>query len=77
MHCGKVLMLLRKFKNKSQTYVAEKMNKTQQWISQLEKRKHLNGKELDNILKALNSTCEEWNKFKRGLFPLKIEIKID
>ena len=49
-------MLLRKFKNKSQVYVAEKLNTTQQYISELEKQEHINGEKLNRILKALNSS---------------------
>jgi transcriptional regulator with XRE-family HTH domain len=69
MHCGKALMLLRKFKNKTQRDVAENLNATQQYVSELEKQKHLNGEKLDRILKALNANREEYEKFKKVLPP--------
>jgi transcriptional regulator with XRE-family HTH domain len=49
MHCGKALMLLRNFKNKSQSDIAGKMKKTQQYVSLMEKQKKLMGKTLMNI----------------------------
>lgn len=65
MHSGKTLMLLRKFKNKSQNFLAQKLKKSQQYISQLEKQEDIDGKQLDNLLKALNSNKEEWEKVKK------------
>ena len=66
-------MLLRKSKNKTQVDVAEKMNIKQQYVSELEKQKHINGETLDRILKAMNSNRDEFEKFKRVLPPhLKI-----
>jgi transcriptional regulator with XRE-family HTH domain len=69
MHCGKALMLLRKFKNKSQQWLAEKLTTTQQYIYELEKMEHINGEKLDAILKALNCSRDEWEHFKKGLPP--------
>lgn len=65
MHSGKTLMLLRKFKNKSQNFLAQKLKKSQQYISQLEKQEDIDGKQLDDLLKALNSNKEEWEKVKK------------
>jgi len=62
-------MLLRKFKNKSQSDIAGKMKKTQQYVSLMEKQKKINGKNLDEYLSALNSNRDEFEKFKKGLPP--------
>ena len=62
-------MIFRKFKNKTQQDIAEGLNTTQQYVSELEKQKHLNGEKLDRILKALNANREEFEKFKRVLPP--------
>ncbi|HEU5166857.1 MAG TPA: helix-turn-helix transcriptional regulator [Chitinophagaceae bacterium] len=67
MHYGKALMLFRKFKNKTQQDIAEKLKTTQQYVSELEKQNHLNGEKLDRILTALNSNREEWENFKKIL----------
>jgi len=69
MHRGKTLMLLRKYKNKSQVQVAKKLLTSQQYISELEKRKHLNEQLLDRILGALNSSREERNQLENYLPP--------
>lgn len=73
MHCGKTLMLLRKYKNRSQVQLAKKLETSQQYISELEKREHLNGKLLDKVLQALNSNRNEWNQFRKLPPRLKIE----
>jgi transcriptional regulator with XRE-family HTH domain len=65
MHIGQSLMFFRKLKNKTQQHLAEKLNTTQQYISELEQLEHINGEKLDNILKALNSNREEFEKFKK------------
>lgn len=69
MHCGKALMLFRKFKNKRQQDVAGKLNTTQQYVSELENQEHVNGDKLKKVLSALNSNKDEWEKFKRLLPP--------
>lgn len=69
MHSGKTLMLLRKFKNKTQRDIAEKLKTTQQYISELEKQEHIDGERLDKLLRVLNSNREEWEKFKKMLPP--------
>ena len=69
MHSGKTLMMLRKFKNKSQDYVADQLKKSQQYVSQIEKQEDINGKLLDKLLKALNSSRNEWEKIKKMLRP--------
>jgi len=69
MHCGKTLMLLRKFKNTTQQQLAKKLATTQQYISELEKQNHFNGAKLDRLLKALNSSKEEWEQLKRFRAP--------
>jgi transcriptional regulator with XRE-family HTH domain len=71
MHCGKALMLLRKFKNKTQLDIAEKLNTTQQYVSELEKQEHIIGNKLNKILSALNSNKEEWEKFKKSFIANK------
>ena len=60
-------MLFRKYKNKTQVQVAKKLQISQQYISELEKRKHLHGQLLDKFLYALSSDREEWEKFKKLL----------
>lgn len=65
MHNGQSLMLLRRLKNKTQQHIAKKLNTSQQYVSELEKLKHINGEKLDSILKALNSNREEFEKFKK------------
>ena len=72
MHCGKTLMLLRKFKNTTQQQLAKRLATSQQYISELEKQNHFSGAKLDKILKALNSTKEEWEQFRRFVPPSKI-----
>lgn len=69
MHCGKTLMLLRKFKNTTQQQLAKKLATSQQYISELEKKNHLNRSKLDKILKALNCSKEEWEKLRRFVPP--------
>ena len=46
--------------------VAKKLQISQQYISELEKRKHLHGQLLDKFLYALSSDREEWEKFKKA-----------
>ena len=65
MHCGKALMLFRKFKNQTQQDIARKLNATQQYISELEKKENINGDKINKILGALNSNKDEWENFKR------------
>jgi transcriptional regulator with XRE-family HTH domain len=65
MHSGKTLMLFRKFKNKSQQEIARKLNTTQQYISELEQQENINGNKINKILIALNTTKDEWEKFKK------------
>jgi len=67
MHCGKALMLFRKFKNKSQQDIARKLSTTQQYISELEQQENINGNKINKILNALNSTKDDWEKFKKLL----------
>lgn len=62
-------MLLRKFKNRTQKDIARKLNATQQYISELEKQENINADKLNKILSALNSSKDEWEKFKRLLPP--------
>jgi len=69
MHSGRTLMLLRKFKTITQKDIAKKLNITQQYISELEKQEHINGNKLNEILSALNSNKDEWEKFKKLLPP--------
>lgn len=64
MHSGKSLMLFRKFNNKTQRDVAKKLRTSQQYISELEKQKYLDDKLIENVLHAMNSNREEWEKFK-------------
>ena len=64
MHSGKSLMLFRKFNNKTQRDVAKKLRTSQQYISELEKQKHVDDELLHRILHALNSNLDEWEKFK-------------
>lgn len=72
MHYGKALMLIRKFKNRTQQDIAEKLGTTQQYISELEKQNHISVEKLNSILKALSSNREEFEKFKKTL-PLIIK----
>jgi transcriptional regulator with XRE-family HTH domain len=65
MHCGKTLMLVRKFKNTTQQQLAKRLATSQQYISELEKQNHFNGAKLDKILKALNCSKDEWEKLRR------------
>lgn len=58
-------MLFRKFKNKSQQEIARKLNTTQQYISELEQQENINGNKINKILIALNTTKDEWEKFKK------------
>lgn len=69
MHCGKTLMLFRKFKSKTQRNLAEKLMTTQQYVSELERQEHINVEKINRILNVLNSNREEWDKFRR-LLPL-------
>ena len=69
MHLGKALMLFRIFKSKTQQDIANKLNTTQQYISELEKQEHINGEKMNKILTALNSNKDEWEKFKKLLPP--------
>jgi transcriptional regulator with XRE-family HTH domain len=71
MHCGKALMIFRKFKNKTQQDIAESLNTTQQYVSELEKQEHINGATLNKILSALNSNKDEWEKFKKSFLANK------
>lgn len=71
LHHGKTLMLLRKFKNKTQLHLAKKLNTSQQYISELEKQEHISSEKLNKILSVLNSSKEEWEKFKKLLPPTK------
>ena len=64
MNSGNSLMLFRKFNKKTQRDVAKKLKTSQQYISELEKQKHLDDKLLENVLKAMNSNWDEWEKFK-------------
>lgn len=59
-------MIFRKFKNKTQQDIAESLNKTQQYVSELEKQEHINGDKLNKILSALNSNWAEWEKIKKS-----------
>ena len=65
MHSGKTLVFLRKFKNTTQQQLARKLGTTQQYISELEKQTHFNRATLDKILKALNSSKDEWEQLKK------------
>ncbi len=67
MHCGKALMLFRKFKNNSQQDIAKKLNTSQQYISELEHQENINGDKINKILYALNSSKDDWEKFKKIL----------
>ena len=69
MHCGKTLMLLRKSKNTTQQQLAKRLATTQQYISELEKQNHFTRTKLDKILKALNSSKEEWEQLRRFASP--------
>jgi len=71
MNCGKTLMLLRKLKNTTQEQLAKKMNATQQYVSELERQNHFNGEKLNKILRALNSSKEEWELLKKITPPNK------
>ena len=71
MHCGKTLMLLRKFKNTTQQQLAKRLATSQQYISELEKQNHFNRAKLDKILKALNCSKEEWEQLRRFSPPSK------
>ena len=64
-------MMLRKFKNTTQQQLAKKLATTQQYISELEKQNHFNGAKLERILKALNSSKEEWEQLRRFSPPSK------
>jgi transcriptional regulator with XRE-family HTH domain len=65
MHCGDVLKLLRNAKKMSQKELAKKIDKSQEMISHWEKQEHLNGTNLDLLLKGLNSDRIEWELFKK------------
>lgn len=65
MHFGKTLMLLRKLKNTTQKQLAQKIETTQQYVSELEQQNHFNRAKLDKILKALNSNKDEWEHIKK------------
>jgi transcriptional regulator with XRE-family HTH domain len=67
MHSGKTLMLFRKFKNKTQQDIAEKLKTSQQYVSELEKQEHISSDILNKILEGLKSTKEEWERFKKML----------
>jgi transcriptional regulator with XRE-family HTH domain len=67
MHYGEIFSLLRKFKKISQKKLADTLNKTQQYISELEHKKELNGNTLDMLLKGINCTREIWKKFVDNL----------
>lgn len=69
MHYGESFSLLRKFKKFSQKKLADSVNKTQQYISELEQQEHLNGKNLNMLLKGISSSRDEWEKFKRLMPP--------
>lgn len=64
-------MLLRKLKNTTQEQLAKKMNATQQYVSELERQDHFNGEKLNKILRALNSSKEEWELLKKITPPHK------
>ena len=65
MHSGEILKLLRQFKKISQSELAKRINRSQETISYWEQQTHLNGEVLDLLLKGLNSSKEEWERFKR------------
>jgi transcriptional regulator with XRE-family HTH domain len=65
MHCGEIFKILRKWKKISQQQLAKKLNTSQQYISVLEKQEHLSGEKLTMLLKGINSTREEWERFKK------------
>jgi len=65
MHDGDVLKLLRRYKKLSQSELGKRISKSQEMISLLEQKEHLNGKNLEQLLKALNSNKEEWSLFKK------------
>lgn len=65
MHCGEIFKILRKWKKISQQQLAKKLNTSQQYISALEKQEHLSGEKLTMLLKGINSTREEWERFKK------------
>jgi transcriptional regulator with XRE-family HTH domain len=65
MHCGDVLKLLRNAKKMSQSELAKKIDMSQEMVSHWEKQEHLNGTNLDLLLKGLNSDRTEWELFKK------------
>jgi len=65
MHCGEIFKILRNWKKISQQQLAKKLNTSQQYISALEKQEHLSGEKLTMLLKGINSTREEWERFKK------------
>jgi transcriptional regulator with XRE-family HTH domain len=65
MHCGDVLKLLRNAKKMSQKQLAKRIGKSQEMISYWEKQEHLNGENLDMLLKGLDSNRSEWELFKK------------
>jgi transcriptional regulator with XRE-family HTH domain len=65
MHCGDVLKLLRNAKKMSQKELAKRIDKSQEMISHWEKQEHLNGTNLDLLLKGLESNRAEWEVFKK------------
>jgi len=67
MHYEKALMLFRKYKDKTQQDIAQKMKTTQQYVSELEKQEYINSEKLSRVLCVLNSNMEEWEKFKKLL----------
>lgn len=71
MTCGQTLKLVRMWKGLSQEQLGEKMKTSQQYISQLEKRKHFNGLLLKSLLKALNFTKAERDAFRKLPPPIK------
>lgn len=71
MHCGQIVKLLRQYKKISQTELGIRINKSQEMISHWEQQEHLNGEVLELLLKGLNSSNEEWERFKKLPPPTK------
>lgn len=73
MHIGQAVKLLRTYKAVTQKQLAKQMNVKQQMISYWEKQQHINRNTLVQLLKALNSSIDEWNTLQKLISQTKNE----